>query len=739
MAEVPDYNGSLMENVPPAAAQLTRHAQPSSAPQPTGRFRRHWDILAVLLLILASLPPPFLSRRVLLLIRYPNLVDGSWLLDTSFKASRGVWFGRDVAFTYGPLFQWLSSAPSRFLGVSMGSVNATHYTLPLWCTFVLGYLTLRLLIPEQAAWKRFLLLLLLFGFWSPADPQDLGVSLKTLIPIFLFALFWTGWYAVGQQRLRPLVAGAGAAGFCALAFSCSTDSGVYSIAALLLALGGVGWESRRERQSSGRYGLALLAFAVVSLALVVAVNAVVARPFDFRFWKNSLAIIAGYRWFEPARMAHPDTVRLLVVLGAGGVIFLLRRVIPDNRSATFTARTGFLLAGFVFAALLMQSGLVRSDARHIILATFPMVFFAGTLLFSFRSKWLSAIAAVVAVGTSLLFGSQVFPPSFVRIDYPYLRHPITACPTGAREFDGACWPAVWAADLEIMARHIQQRAGPQDSIVVFPYQTMFGIASRRNVAGGVMQSYLASGSRLSQVDIAGLDRAAPPLGYYWLDNDPNLGTNKDASFPLDGIANFTRNPEVWLWLFRHYRAEDEVLPGIIELRRNDSQAVQMVMHPQSLKPGAQFFPIRQRSSVLDLGDPAWPAGDSDFLRFRITVRYSFWWRLRKPERLELEITRADGSRDVKGFLVEPNVPSEVWFYPWNDADLGPYFNADETRWRTDPRPPITHLRLLAAPLDWVSQQPDTISIDAADAVRFTGLKNAVIVPVSGPRLLSGDH
>src|ERR1017187_1361702 len=156
--------------------QLTRHAQQSRAQQPAGRLRRYWDILAVLLLILASLPPTFLSPRSLLLIRYPNLVDGSWILDTSFKASRGVWFGRDVAFTYGPLFQWLSSAPSRWMGLSMGSVNATHYMLPLWCTFVLGYLTLRLLIPEQPAWKRFLLLLLLFVFWSPSDPQDLGVT-----------------------------------------------------------------------------------------------------------------------------------------------------------------------------------------------------------------------------------------------------------------------------------------------------------------------------------------------------------------------------------------------------------------------------------------------------------------------------------------------------------------------------------------------------------------------------------
>ena len=739
VTEIPDYNGCLMENDRPASAQLTWHAQPSLAQQPTGRFRRHWDILAVLLLILVSLPPTFLSRRTLLLIRYPNLLDGSWMLDTSFKASRGLWFGRDVAFTYGPLFQWLSSAPARWMGLSMGSVNATHYTLPLWCTFVLGYLTLRLLIPEQPAWKRFLLLLLLFVFWSPSDPQDLGATLKTSIPIFLFALFSRGWDAVRQERLKPLVAGSGAAVLCTLAFSCSADGGVYSIAALLLALGGAAWESPRNRQSIGRYGLVLLAFTVVSLGLVFVINAIVAKPLDFRFWKNSLAIVAGYRWFEPARMANPDTLRLLVVLGVGGMIFLLRRAMPGNRHATFTARTGFLLGGFAFAVLLMQSGLVRSDARHIILATFPMVFFAGTFLFSFGSRVVSAIAALVAVASSLLLGSQTFPPSFVRIDYAHLRNPDVACPTGSREFDGACWPAAWAADFEIITRHIQQRTGPQDYVVVFPYETMFGIASRRNVAGGVMQSYLASGSPLSQVDISGLDRAAAPVGLYWLDNDPNLGTNKDASFPLDGIANFTRNPEVWFWIFRHYRAEDEVLPGIIELQRDDSRAARIVMHTQSLNLAGQSFPIRQRSSVLDLGVPAWPSGRSDFLRLRITAHYSFWWRLRKPERLQLEITRADGSRDEKGFLVEPNVSSEIWFYPWSDADLAPYFAADETRWRTDPRPPITHLRLLAMPLDWVSQKPDSISIDAADAVRFTMAKKAVILPVSEPRLISGDH
>ena len=114
--------------------------------------------------------------------------DDHWFVDTVFKTSRGIWFGRDVAFPYGPLFQWLYSAPSQWAGLSMGSIysHAPDRCL-LWLTYCFGFLTLRLLIPEQPAWKRFLLLIVLSVFWTPWDG-------RTVFDIFLFALFLRGWY-----------------------------------------------------------------------------------------------------------------------------------------------------------------------------------------------------------------------------------------------------------------------------------------------------------------------------------------------------------------------------------------------------------------------------------------------------------------------------------------------------------------------------------------------------------------
>ena len=141
----------------------------------------------------------------------------------------------------------------------------------------------------------------------------------------------------------------------------------------------------------------------------------------------------------------------------------------------------------------------------------------------------------------------------------------------------------------------------------------------------------------------------------------------------------------------------------------------MSMQPQPLGVASQSHPIRERSAKLDLGLTYWPRG-ADFLRLRMTVHYDPLWKLRKPERLQLEITRADGSYDLKTFVVEPNVSSEVWFYPWNDTELAHYFDADEMQWRTTPRSAITQLRLLVTPMDWVSQPPDSITIESADAV-----------------------
>jgi hypothetical protein len=682
------------------------------------RLTGHWDLVVLLLLVLASVPPVWLSPQALVVVRDTSLIDDNWHLDEIFKLSRGVWIGRDVAFTHGPVFQWLSSVPARSMGLSMGAIYATWVTVPAWCAFVFEYLTLRLLLPQQPAWKRALLLFLVILFWEP--------SLRNAFPVLLFATLLRGWYAVVEERAKPYAVGVVAALLLVTAFLIASDTGVYSTAAWAITSAAALFEARRDKHIGGKSLRVLLAFALSAFVLALAVNAVMASMFDFRYWKNDALQVSVYRWATPAAMTDAGTFRLLGTLFAGAVVFLFRMGVKNRHNPAITEHPAFLLGGFAFAVVMLQSALVRSDYGHIVIACFAMVLLAGAILFSFDSLPLSSFLILVAIACSMLVSRPAFLPSTVIQLVQQVRHPLTECPMGFQEFDRGCFAPEFTAMLQSASDFLGQHSPSQERTVVFPYQTKFGIAARRTVAGGLMQAYTASGPDLAQLEIAGLEGAPAPAGLYLPDADMvNLSEgglvrwrNLDLSLPVGGTYNFTRTPEVWFWMLRHYRSAGQLSAGVFGLLRDDSRAPRISMQAQTLGLAEQTYPIHERSSVVDLGVPDWPPG-ADFLRLRLRVRYRFWWKLRKPERLQVEISRADGSSELRWFVVQPNTSMDVWFYPWSPPDLVRYLDADESQWRLTPRPSITRLRILATPLDWVSVVPDAIVVEAAAAVSIS--------------------
>ena len=384
----------------------------------------------------------------------------------------------------------------------------------------------------------------------------------------------------------------------------------------------------------------------------LAVNAVMGSAFDFRFWKDSAQILSVYRWATPAAMTNAGTARLLGTLFAGGAVFVFRARVRNTLNPTITERTGFLLGGFVSAVAMLQSALVRSDDDHVVIAAFAMTLLAGMILFSLESR-LSWLGVLLAIACSTLFSHAAFRPSTIRL-VQQLRHPLTECPAGFHEFDRGCFDPEFTGTLQAASDYLSQHSGPQEYIVIFPFQTVFGIASRRSVAGGMMQAYTASSPYLSRLEIAGLESVPAPAGLYLPDSD--------LSEAIDDVPSFTRSPQVWFWMFRHYRGEQELVPGIFGLQRDDPRSGKIASYARPLGVAAQSYPIRKCTTSLDLGVPVWPSEDADFLRLHVTAHYSLWWKVRKPARLALDIERADSSHVLKPFLVQPNVPSEVWFY-----------------------------------------------------------------------------
>src|SRR5208337_396231 len=239
----------------------------SRAPKLASRPLRSWSakhchLLLLLVLVIASIPAAWLSPHSLVVVRDTSLIDDNWHLDEVFKLSRGIWVGRDVAFTHGPIFQWLSGEPARSMDLSMGAIYATWFTVPVWCAFAFVYLTLRLLLPEQQAWKRALLLFLVLVFWEP--------SLRNAFPVLLFAVFLRGWYAVLAGRARTYALGIVAALLCVIAFLIASDTGVYSMAAWVVATAAILFEGRRGKHIAGKCVYTLLAFVASAFVLALA-------------------------------------------------------------------------------------------------------------------------------------------------------------------------------------------------------------------------------------------------------------------------------------------------------------------------------------------------------------------------------------------------------------------------------------------------------------------------------------
>ena len=680
-------------------------------------WRRYWDFLAVILLVLGSFPTVWLTHRTVTLVPNLGLIDDNWHLDSPFKALRHIWIGPDVAFTHGPIYQWLSSIPGRTLPLTVGGLYATWNTVPIWCAFLFAYLALRLMLPEQPPWKRFVALLMLAAFWE--------TSLRTTYPVLVFALVLRGWYAVLGGRVRAAYAGMAGAILVAVGFLIAGDTGTYAAAAWAICFVAVACETRHE-QFTRSLVAGLVSFAGAFALMAVVINAFTSVPFDFKFWRESLAQVSVYRWATPAAMTDQGATHLAVALAIAALVFAYRGATRRPNSRVVSERTGFLLGSFLLGLAVMQSSLVRSDIGHVIIGESAMIVFTTVILFSFDGA-ASLLGVFVAVGASMLFSHPIFRPSSVIRLYGELRNPMTTCPPAYNEFQQACYQEPLTPQmLASGSNFLQQHSGENDWIFVFPYQTMFGLTSRRNVAGGLMQAYTASGPELVRIEMAGLEGKSIPAALYMPDADLGHWSRAETqawsrnylSIPVDGIPNFTRIPEVWFWMVRHYRTAEQLMPGVVGLVRDDSRASRIALQSLPLGLPQKTYAIDERSSATDLGTPNWQPG-YDFIRLRIKVQYPFWWKLRKPERLQLEITRADGSRDLQWVVLPPNTSTEIWFYPWNAPELAAYFDADPARWRSSPRSSITRLRFIATPLDWVSEQPEAITVEAADAVRLS--------------------
>jgi hypothetical protein len=195
------------------------------------------------------------------------------------------------------------------------------------------------------------------------------------------------------------------------------------------------------------------------------------------------------------------------------------------------------------------------------MGSYAMIFLGGAIVLDEVDgpPWIAATLAIIVIVATVALARPipVFLPANVAAQLRQVARPASSCPPGTQEFDRACFIPSDAQLLRSVSGFVDSHAAPNSPLAVFPYQTAFGVASRRGVANGVLQSYLINGGYLTGLEIAALERSRPGTALYLPDH-----LLSDA---VDGVPNFTRSPDVWFYYVRHYRAAGNPLPGVLGL------------------------------------------------------------------------------------------------------------------------------------------------------------------------------
>lgn len=636
--------------------------------------------------------------------------DISWFADFAQKARHGIWLGKQVAFTFGPLFQWIVAKASELRGHSLASLYLSIPLVQFWLAIPALYGSGKLLLGHQPAWKRTFCLLLLAIFWMPVF--FVATPIKFLLPVLLFTVFV-------RLMEKPEMTGAAAAwrgtvcaGFVVFSFLVSCDVGFYSLAMLLVVL----FVRTVAAKDVGRELKGLLplvgGIAGASAVFMFAVNLAFGAALDFHFWRGAVAVVESYRWSQ-ARAMSPDTLRRFsTTIAICCAIFLLQYILHWKRKNPWTNVRLFamLLAGIVF----IESGIVVADMYHVAPSAFPLIILSCYLLFGAAAKERnhnSLLVVVLALGATAAFSgpTHVFIPH--NLSNGFTARSSGACPSEMTLFDEACLASPESARFEEVSKKLDEVSTAGEKVIIFPYQNIYGWLAGRTVSGDVLQSYTIAGDYLNQKQLASWERDQARFAIYSPDDV--------TSVPLDGVPNFTRTPEEWFYLQRHYEFIDAPAAGVLLLRRNDKRAQSWSIQSFALSVGNKEWAL-ENGSRIEIASPMLQTRvQPDFLRVKVRLNYPMTWKVLKPAFTLFYVEFADGSEKRVPAVIEPNHDYDVWIYPGAEPLLSNYFASDPRRWRTGMQPAMTGLGFGVLKMDWASVVPYSLEVRELDGLQVS--------------------
>lgn len=665
---------------------------------------RHADLLVAFFLMIAVTNIAYLFASPVVL---PGLawLDHSWAFDLVVKIQQRVWLGDDVLFTYGPLIQFATGVFPNLFGGSLGDYFRSGQVVFSWAAIVFTFLTARILLGGHAVWKRSFYLLLMIGFWTTLD-------MRFCFDFFALAMALRYFSRAGESTRFRWADALLMAALILMGFLISTDTGMYALAAFVIAGASQFFVGDKEREARRRTVTAAVSAGIL-FAILAALLSVVMHG-GMSFWGDSFAIVSQYRWSMAGPLDRPVKWRMVAIVAVAVLTLSLGWRWSNSRARSLSRQPAFFPAAILFSLLTLQSAIVRPDWGHVWIALIPSIAFCGLVLMGSeateRWDWRGDLPPLCALLLTAIFSGPAFfivPKHFLGSLRFWSVGQTQTCPARTYYIDGVCMTRTDYEPLRAGSEYLRTHSQPTEAVAIFPFENVYADVARRRVAGSLLQHYIALDPRLARRQVEGLERHRPPVAIFSADG---LGT-----FQVDGVPNFTRTPQVWFYFQRSFKQRAELAPGVFGLERDEGRSRRVHFETTPLVAPASYRSARHQRSV-ELSLSSYPVL-TDFFRIRMRVNYPFWWRFRKPTWITVNLRYADATEKTHSAVLPPNVSADLWIYPGQDQFLANYFHESEAEWRKGARrSKLTSVNLTFSRMDDMSVVPSNVSVESVEAV-----------------------
>ncbi len=574
--------------------------------------RRRWlGWLVVVVGILIAVPADTYRARIE--IAHPYVIlENSLRYGMPYRLGQGDLVGRDMVFSYGPLFQVVTGLGLLLPHGDLASIMRWH-ELP------------KVALTMCAVWGALGMVRTPFGarvglylIWAALYAAPFGEQMTSIKPL---AAMWVcmaaAWLLCPSPRRTVLPAAVFWAVTPPVMMAYSFDLGPL----LLVAFTGIAVLTTLVAPSLWRRGL-LCVTATWGTSLLAAAA--------LRFipgWEGYLSegwhFTQGYAVTGGLPLATNALVILIVVGLACLTVLMLfalrawtafRAAAPDARAALA------MIGGTCFCLLWLRYGLSRSDPFHIARALASAIFLIGALVPGYLMFVRRAAAAQLALPLLLVLLAAANP----RV-VPALQERLSAWPQAS-----ASPPTLDITHPVLNEAVDAARQLSAETLYVWPFETIIAAAAGKRSPDYTLQSYAAFTQRLERETI---DR---------LEAEPELAALLyRAAGDLDGVVNMTRTSVIFRHLLEEFELEQPPTPALIVLQRAAAKRPweERVLVEQGELP--ELVPTAGEALAIEL--PAGAARVSDLLLIRLRLAAQSMYMVGKHGMVVVQLELDDGT------------------------------------------------------------------------------------------------